>query len=475
MEIDRPEDQNSETKKNSSLFQIFFILLEVVIVILYGIFVEFRYDPVDPSLPWNEEPQTAFVTGYPVMQDVSVMMFIGFGFLMTFLRTHSWSAVGFNFILTVVVFQMYILYNGFWIRCVSGDNWDFKIQVDITTMVTALYCCAAILISLGGVLGKLNLFQLLVMAFIEACFYALNEAICFDRIHLQDIGGSITIHTFGAYFGLSVTMMISPKQTKGHPKNSSNYNSNLFAMIGTLFLWMYWPSFNCFPALNPEDRIRSVINTLLALTGSTTAVFITSSIFKKGKLSMEDVLNATLAGGVCVGTSADQIVYPFAALFVGYWAGFMSCVGFEVLSPLLQRKIGLYDTCGINNLHGMPGIFGGIFSAIFIGALTEDTLGYRVEDRFDGRTASEQGGLQIASLGITLAIAIITGVITGLILKLPCFNGPHDLFEDQVFWEMDEHQVPNGYIPTMTRELITEGMESPRKHKHHDKELKEIE
>ncbi|CAG9316291.1 unnamed protein product [Blepharisma stoltei] len=472
METDRPDGHQSESQKNP-MFQIFFILLEVTIVILYGIFVEFHYDPVDPNLPWTEEPQTEFVTGYPVLQDISVMMFVGFGFLMTFLRTHSWSAVGFNFILTVVVFQMYILYSGFWSRCVSDDHWDLKIQVGIETLVTAFYCCASILISFGGVIGKLNLFQLLVMAFIEACFYSLNEAIVFEKIHIEDIGGSITIHTFGAYFGLSVAFIISPKQTKGHPKNSSNYNSNLFAMIGTLFLWMYWPSFNCFLALNPEDRIRSVINTLLALTGSTTAVFITSSFFKKGKLNMEDVLNATLAGGVCVGSSADQIVYPFAALFVGYFAGFISCIGFERLSGFLQRKVGLYDTCGINNLHGMPGVFGGIFSAIFIGALTEDTLGFRVEDRFEGRTASEQGGLQMAGLGITLGIAIVTGIITGCILKLGCFKGPTDLFEDQVFWEMEEHQISNGYIPATTREIITEGIELPEKRhkKHrHDKE-----
>jgi ammonium transporter Rh len=31
--------------------------------------------------------------------DVHVMIFIGFGFLMVFLKTHCWSSIGFNYII----------------------------------------------------------------------------------------------------------------------------------------------------------------------------------------------------------------------------------------------------------------------------------------------------------------------------------------------------------------------------------------
>ena len=67
-------------------------------------------------------------------------------------------------------------------------------------------------------------------------------------------------------------------------------------MVGTLFLWMYWPSFNGALA-NPLAQHRIVINTYLSLA----ACCVSScwiARFAKGKLDMEIVLNATLAGGV---------------------------------------------------------------------------------------------------------------------------------------------------------------------------------
>ena len=39
-------------------------------------------------------------TAYPMFQDINVMVFIGFGFIMVFLKTASWTAVGFNFIIS---------------------------------------------------------------------------------------------------------------------------------------------------------------------------------------------------------------------------------------------------------------------------------------------------------------------------------------------------------------------------------------
>lgn len=52
-----------------------------------------------------------------------------------------------------------------------------------------------------------------------------------------DIGGSITIHAFGAYYGLAASLVLShAKSGADHPKNAAVYSSDMTAMIGTIFL-----------------------------------------------------------------------------------------------------------------------------------------------------------------------------------------------------------------------------------------------
>lgn len=48
-----------------------------------------------------------------VFQDVHVMIFIGFGFLMTFLKRYGFGGIGFNFLVAAVALQWAILVNGF--------------------------------------------------------------------------------------------------------------------------------------------------------------------------------------------------------------------------------------------------------------------------------------------------------------------------------------------------------------------------
>ena len=114
------------------------------------------------------------------------------------------------------------------------------------------------------------------------------------------------------------------------------------------------------------------MNTALGIIGSVVSAASTSRILY-GKLDADIVLNATLAGGVAVGTSCDLICEPWAALTVGMSGGILSSIGFAKIGPwLMGSKLSLQDTCGVHSLHGMPGVFAAIVSMIYLATLGKE-------------------------------------------------------------------------------------------------------
>lgn len=89
--------------------------------------------------------------------------------------------------------------------------------------------------------------------------------------------------------------------------------------------------------------MRVIVNTTLALSGSCITAFATSSLINDGKFNMEDVLNATLAGGVIVGSTSDMMTYAWAVILIGSIGGIVSSLGFNFLSKILPN----HDTCGV--------------------------------------------------------------------------------------------------------------------------------
>lgn len=65
------------------------------------------------------------------------------------------------------------------------------------------------LIAFGAVLGKVGPLELLVMVVVGVFGYSLNEDLLYNELKIYDVGGSIVIHCFGAFFGLVVSFFIS--------------------------------------------------------------------------------------------------------------------------------------------------------------------------------------------------------------------------------------------------------------------------
>ena len=85
---------------------------------------------------------------------------------------------------------------------------NVSFQLYFQDVVEAGLVSAAVLISFGVVLGKVNPLQLLFMGLVEAVFCVLNMHLAYSVLGLVDVGGSIVVHTFGAYFGLAVSFCL---------------------------------------------------------------------------------------------------------------------------------------------------------------------------------------------------------------------------------------------------------------------------
>ena len=132
------------------------------------------------------------------------MIFIGFGFLMTFIKTGQLQALCFNWIISIWALQWGILNNGFWHQVIKGDKLQ-KIELTLESLIIGDFGAGAAMITLGAVLGKANLQQLLVLVFLEMIFWAINESIGVGILKATDMGGSMFVHAFGAYFGVAAS------------------------------------------------------------------------------------------------------------------------------------------------------------------------------------------------------------------------------------------------------------------------------
>nr|SBU87553.1 Rh 50 glycoprotein [Homo sapiens] len=181
-------------------FPLMAIVLEIAMIVLFGLFVEYETDQTVLEQLNITKPTDMgiFFELYPLFQDVHVMIFVGFGFLMTFLKKYGFSSVGINLLVAALGLQ--------WGTIVQGilQSQGQKFNIGIKNMINADFSAATVLISFGAVLGKTSPTQMLIMTILEIVFFAHNEYLVSEIFKASDIGASMTIHAFGAYFGLAV-------------------------------------------------------------------------------------------------------------------------------------------------------------------------------------------------------------------------------------------------------------------------------
>ena len=318
---------------------------------------------------------------------ILAMLLLGFGFLMVFVRKHGFGSITATFVVVSVAIPFYAMIKSFG----QGDFGMSTINID--TLLFAEFAAASLLIAIGAPLGRLRMEQYFVMAMLFVPAYIFNEWIILESglfSGFLDTGGSVVIHAFGAYFGLGLVATTFVR-FQDAPGSETDKTSNQFCLLGGIVLWLFWPSFTS-AIVAPGEVVLTSINTVFALCGATLATFAFSKLLR-GKIEIEDIANASLAGGVAIG-SACNMVSPGFAMLIGIAAGSLSTFGFAWIAPRVEKLIKGSDTCGVHNLHGMPGVFGGITGAMVTGNF----------------------GVQFGGILATVVLAFVLGRISGIVV-----------------------------------------------------------
>jgi ammonium transporter Rh len=332
------------------------------------------------------------VAQYNYVIHILAMLLVGFGFLMVFVRRYGFGATTGTYLVVAVALPLYMLLraNGIFGHEIAPNT--------VKALLFAEFAVATALIAMGAVLGRLRGFQYALLALFLVPAYLMNEWLVLDNgmgltEGYQDTAGSVIIHAFGAYFGLGLSFALTTARQRSQPIES-DATSDRFAMLGSMVLWLFWPSFAT--AIVPfEEMPQTVVNTVLALCGATISTYFLSTYFHKGKTSMVDMANAALAGGVAIGSTCN-VVSPTGAFAIGLLAGAVSVIGYVFIQPKLEARFKIVDTCGVHNLHGMPGLLGALIAIMVVPGIA---------------------AAQLIGITFSVAFALVTGLIAGAVIK----------------------------------------------------------
>ena len=372
--------------KTQKIWLVFAIIILVAACAL--IYVDWNAAPnamgnfVDSSLyPASQELE---MIKYNKNMDIWFMLFM-VAFLMMFIKKFEWG-VALGVSLTTAGSYLGYLF-------IKTTFFDAAWNQDL--MIGAVVCAITIVIGIGVFLGLIKMWQYLLVGVLFAPAYILIEWFLSSPFMglapAVDAGGSMLVHMVAAYFGIGVILMLREKRSFDEPMYTTTH-SITFVWLGSLLLWMLWPSFVT-GFLDPSQTTQGLITCYMAGLGSVISAYFVCMIIQK-KVNPLIYTYALLAGPVAIGGPL-LILGPWGALVLGIVAGAVSALCFIYLQPWLSKKMGNVDMMGVHNLHGMAGWVGAL--SVCIITLSPDNAVYAI---------------------IVAALAIGTGAIAGIIIRL---------------------------------------------------------
>jgi len=217
-------------------------------------------------------------------------------------------------------------------------------------------------------------------------------------------------------------------------------------------IWAYYPSYNSFYA-PPAAQQAVAINTYLALLGSSIAGLSASAMFTGFtgaglKLNIFDAQRSSVAGGVAIGSVANLVAEPWQATLIGAIGGIACSAANHFIRQFCVNRLEVHDTVGVMSMHGYPGLVGWFAGICFLlplnhdflsGDLQSENLAYKLpwENVLQNRRGNGDAAfVQAVSAPMTISIALVTGLVAGLVAKKITVLDRKLLFKDSTFFDV---------------------------------------
>mmetsp|Transcript_6290 Transcript_6290/g.22401 ORF Transcript_6290/g.22401 Transcript_6290/m.22401 type:complete len:499 (-) Transcript_6290:1141-2637(-) len=467
------------------------LIIQTLIIIAYGIMT--RHDgygtqqKIDPARqaqldqaqalrPPTPAPQESEYgqPDMPFMFDLNMYTFLGMCLTMTFLRKYAYTSLTMSFLMSCLAqewcslllqwidasyceslktkfalvgcpysknpsltqFENYQRTRACTCSGLSSINGLPPLALQISDFLKGQYGVVAVLVSYGALLGKVNPQQMMLIVVINVGAYCGNKFLSVDyRGGVDNTGSLYTTHIFGAAYGIGCAIVVSGKGLSKNPDNSSRYQSNNYAILGSLFMFVTFPSFNSYWA--PASlRVFVATNTFAAMMAGGMFNFIWANLVYPEGPTVMHLQDGVLAAGVAASTPACMFIDPVFMMLVGAGGTLLATLSFHYLQPIIADQ----DTQGIASLHLIPGLWGAtvmIFVCIF--GIDNNTVTLRNADLIDtimphygDKWASTE--TQTIIVAFSIFVGGLSGAATGVVAKLTSKISIGGSYSDHVFW-----------------------------------------
>ena len=242
----------------------------------------------------------------------------------------------------------------------------------------------------------------LVVVYAPVCHWVWGGGWLAD-LGFKDFAGGTVVHINAGVAALVAALMLGNR--KGFPETPMVPHNMALVVTGASMLWVGWFGFNGGSALAADNSagMAIAVTHISAAAGSLAWMF--CEWIKYGKPSVLGIVTGMVAGLGTI-TPASGYAGPVGGLLIGLAAGVIC----YICTQYIKRVLKIDDSLDVFPVHGVGGIIGTLFTAIFY---AKSMGGLQAAD--EDYSILSQLGVQFTGVVATVAWC---GVLSYIILKL---------------------------------------------------------